>query len=65
MNVRIEGGVSCALPNIEIQLSKIELGDLVTSGELLKQLEYWKKPLEGYLDDSGKRFQRVSIVVEK
>lgn len=64
MDIKIEGNVFYGLPNIEIRLSKIELGDLVIGGKLSKQLEYWGKPSESYPGDSGRRTQGVSIIVE-
>lgn len=65
MKVKIESMVY-SLPEIEIELTKTDLGNLVRDNKLETSLEYYEKPFESDLSyqDTGKRFQKVSIVVK-
>lgn len=65
MEVKIENK-ACAygLPNIEIKITKSDLGALVANGQIFRDIDYWTEPNPNFKDDDGKQRQHVSIVVE-
>ncbi len=63
MEIKISGGVF-SLPDIEIILSKRDLGNLVSEGKISTSLSYWEKPLENNIcPDDGRRSQIINLKV--